>query len=780
MGDVSRSRRVFDYGIAVAAVVAATLLRFAVDPLLGDTAQFITFFVAIVLVGAVGGQGPAFAATVLSTLSVVYFFIPPAWAFFPIAPGHGMSVIMFVIAAGCIAWIAGRMHAARRKARSEADRATGILDSMGDGYLALDRQWTITAVNSAAQQMLQMHCPGMVGRSLWDCFPEAVGSRFEREYKRVLQERAPAHFEEFFPPLGTWFDVSAYPTDEGLALFFRDITRRKQAEQTLHEQREWLRVTLSSIGDAVLATDTDSRVTFLNPVGAALIGWGQEEAVGKPVSDVFPVVNEVTRQPADDVVTRVLRDRQIVALANHTALITRDGREVPIEDSAAPILDTDGNVTGVVLVFHDVSAKRRAQEELQRAKEDLELRVAERTAELREAHRSLLEKSRHLEERAGQLRLLSSQLIQAEQRERQRVAHILHEHFQQLLAGAKFDLSLLQSQLCGRDTCKAPPVLERVQQILNQSIAESRSLSVELSPPILHAAGLADALHWLGDWMREKHGLEVEVQADEAADPAAEDIRVLLFHAVRELLYNVVKHARTRRASVKMASGPGGKIQVVVSDDGIGFAADRLRVNGTSRSGFGIFSLSERLGLLGGQLRIDSRPGAGTRMTLELPVLISHAAGPGEAPAGVATAARPCPADRGSATVGEIAAKIRVLLADDHIVVRDGLCRLLQLQSDMQVIGQAADGHQAVDLARQLRPDVVLMDVSMPGLSGVEASRQILAEQPAVRVIGLSMHADEGVATSMMEAGAINYLSKTARPDSVIAAIRAAVCGHRR
>ncbi len=151
----------------------------------------------------------------------------------------------------------------------------------------------------------------------------------------------------------------------------RDITGAKRAEEALRQQREWFRVTLSSIGDAVMTTDIDGCITFFNPVAAALTGWSAEDALGQAVDVVFQIINEETRKPAENIVRRVLQEGTIVTLANHTALITRDGREVPIEDSAAPILDRAGTVSGVVLVFHDVTEKRRAQEALREREEDL-------------------------------------------------------------------------------------------------------------------------------------------------------------------------------------------------------------------------------------------------------------------------------------------------------------------------------------------------------------------------------------------------------------------------
>ncbi len=142
---------------------------------------------------------------------------------------------------------------------------------------------------------------------------------------------------------------------------------KHQVDQELRRQREWLRVTLTSIGDGVLATDGARRITFVNPVAADLTGWQEEQALGQLVENVFRIINEKTREQVEDVVAQVLRQNRVVGLANHTALIARDGREIPIEDSAAPIRDAGGKVSGVVLVFHDVTERRHARELMRNA-----------------------------------------------------------------------------------------------------------------------------------------------------------------------------------------------------------------------------------------------------------------------------------------------------------------------------------------------------------------------------------------------------------------------------
>ncbi len=158
--------------------------------------------------------------------------------------------------------------------------------------------------------------------------------------------------------------------DLGFALHsLEQETRQKEMELNLLQHREWLATTLKSIGDAVIAVDLNKRITFMNPVAEKLTGYKNEEALGRPLDDIFKILNEETRQAAPHPVERVLRDGVIVGLANHTVLISRDGREIPIDDSGAPIRDSKNQINGVVLVFHDVTEQRRAERELRESRE---------------------------------------------------------------------------------------------------------------------------------------------------------------------------------------------------------------------------------------------------------------------------------------------------------------------------------------------------------------------------------------------------------------------------
>jgi len=661
--------------------------------------------------------------------------------------------------------------------------------------------------------------------------------------------------------------------EEAIQAIIRDITERKRHEEALRESEQRWATTLASIGDGVIATDAEGRIVFMNPVAESLTGWPLGEAVQKPVSEVFRIVNEQTRQTVEDPVARVLKDGMVVGLANHTVLLRKDGADIPIDDSGAPIKDKDGWTTGVVLVFRGISERRQAEEALRAsearyrslfdnmtegfaycrmffengepadfeylavnaafekltglrkvagkrvsevipgirasnpelfefygraaadgtqarfetfvepldiwfsvsvygAEKDRFVAVFDNITErkravdaLRQAHDELeqrvRERTTELARRAEQLRALAAELTNAEERERRRLAQVLHDHLQQLLAGAKFACATIQ---VAPDDAATRKGLDQVKDLLGQAIDASRSLTAELSPPILYDGGLPDALSWLARWMREKHGLEVALEVDERANPPI-NVRLLLFQAARELLFNVVKHAGVQRAELRLEQAAGDQLALIVADHGAGFPAPRDPEPEKAAGGFGLFNLRERLEWIGGRLEVASVPGEGAAVSVWAPVYAERPNRPrSEATARFdETEAQPA-----------LGASIRVLIADDHRIVREGLALLLNQAPDIDVVGQAENGWQAVELTRDLRPDVVLMDVTMPVLNGVEATKIIAAERPRCRVLALSMHDQVEMVQAMRDAGAAAYLVKDGPPDALIDAIRGA------
>jgi CheY-like chemotaxis protein/anti-sigma regulatory factor (Ser/Thr protein kinase) len=291
-------------------------------------------------------------------------------------------------------------------------------------------------------------------------------------------------------------------------------------------------------------------------------------------------------------------------------------------------------------------------------------------------------------------------------------------------------------------------------------------LTAELSPPILHEAGLNAGLEWLAKRMADTHALFVELNAEQAGN-LPESLTILLFEAARELLFNAVKHARVKSARVSLRH-IDAMLQLSISDEGLGFEPKSLPQAGESGAGYGLFGIRERLRYLGGNLDISSSPGQGSQFIITLPVAQSSFEDikPAEAREKVQKEKSAAPSSE---------KKIRLILADDHSVVRQGLSTVLGSEADIEVVGLAANGQEAVDLARKLFPDVILMDISMPTLNGEEATRIILNEFPDICIIGLSMFEEAERAQAMRDAGASDYLTKSGPIEELVAAIRKGV-----
>lgn len=232
----------------------------------------------------------------------------------------------------------------------------------------------------------------------------------------------------------------------------------------------------------------------------------------------------------------------------------------------------------------------------------LEQRVAQRTAEA--------------VERAQKLRLLSAELSLAEERERRRIAQVLHDDVQQVLMGARLYLRALSKT---KSAAKRNGIIQEIEEMLERSFNLTRSLSVELSPPVLHEGGLAAALEWLAAQTRKHHDVQVSVEADSSANPKAVDVRVFLFQAVRELLLNAVKHGGGSPVRIVMTSAGLNKVRIVVADRGPGFDPAALDLQQIGPGGLGLFNIRERVTSFKGELEIESAPGGGTRITLVAP-----------------------------------------------------------------------------------------------------------------------------------------------------------------
>jgi signal transduction histidine kinase len=239
--------------------------------------------------------------------------------------------------------------------------------------------------------------------------------------------------------------------------------------------------------------------------------------------------------------------------------------------------------------------------ELANLNQTLEQRVAERTAKA--------------VEQAKKLRLLSAQLSLAEEAERRRIAEMLHEDLQQLLVAARMQLAALCRM---RDASEREPIAREIADALERSFRLTRSLSVELAPPVLYEHGLAAALEWLAAETGKNYNVKVTVEADSSANPEAADVRIFLFRAVRELLLNSVKHTVGSAVHVTMRHVRPDKIRIIVADGGPGFDPASLDYKRTGSQRFGLLNIRDRVSSFGGEFHINSGPKRGTQITLSL------------------------------------------------------------------------------------------------------------------------------------------------------------------
>ena len=493
------------------------------------------------------------------------------------------------------------------------------------------------------------------------------------------------------------------------------IVRRDTAKVRASEEQ--LATTLRSIGDAVIATDARGLVTLMNPVAESVTGWPAAEARGASLDAVFRIINEETRNTVESPVAKVLREGGIVGLANHTLLIRRDGSEVAIEDSGAPILDRSGGTIGVVLVFRDASRERAAEHALLEADRRKDEFLATLAHELRNPLAPIRQAARVARAPAA----TESQV---------RWAHEVIER--QVHNMARLLDDLLDVSRITRGMMEIRKELIELQAVMDAAI--------EIARPAIEA---------------RNHALSVECQLRTKvyADP------LRLAQVIANLLTNAAKYTEPHGQIRLTAQCDGGELILRVSDTGIGIAAEMLprifemfvqvkSVLDKSEGGLGIgLALARGLTELhGGSLEAQSAGlGSGSTFTLKLPLPQTATA---------------LPSDGASDAVVQRGPARRLLLADDNVDSAESLAMLLRLQGhEVEVVH---DGVEAWRRLQELRPHFALLDIGMPKINGYEVARRTRAEPwgTSIKLIALTGWGQERDRREAIEAGFDQHLVK--------------------
>ncbi len=502
----------------------------------------------------------------------------------------------------------------------------------------------------------------------------------------------------------------------------------------LAAEKERLAVTLRSIGDAVIATDERGRVRVFNAVAETLTGWKAEEVAGRPLHEVFRIVNAETRQPAASPVETVLRDGMVVGLASHRSLVARDGSERPIADSAAPIRDATGRIAGVVLVFRDQTEERRA---------------------------------------AQAMRDSEAALREADQRKSEFLGVLSHE-LRNPLAPIRNSIHLLDRVPAGSEqAARAKEVIRRQTDHLSRLVDDLLDVTriargkIELQRARLDLPGVVRQA--CEDHRSVFQARRLEIRTETSAPAWIDGDETRIAQIVGNLLQNAAKFSVEGGAVTTRVGAVDGVAEIRVSDQGIGMSPELLRRlfepfvqadGGLARTkgglGLGLALVKGLVELHGGSVSASSEgPGLGSEFVVRLPL----------ATAPQPTA--PAPVARGES--GEL----DVLVIEDNVDAAETLAEILRAEGHR--VRVATDGASGIAKARERVPDVVLCDIGLPGIDGYAVARTFRGDGSlrSVRLIALTGYAQPADKARAEEVGFEAHLPKPLELSTLLAMLGA-------
>jgi PAS domain S-box-containing protein len=640
-----------------------------------------------------------------------------------------------------------------RALRQSEERYRSLVKQSSDGVYLFDPQTArILEANDCFHTMLGYKESETTGLSLYDIVVLDQKTVDANIGHILRQGHSVAGRRQYRRKDGALIDVEIsstlvhYGGERVVIVNIRDVTERRKAERELEAQAARLREQaelLDVTEDAIMVLDMEGCIIFWNQGAVDRYGWTKEEAAGKVA---YKLLKTIFPRTLKDIMAGLFTKGHLEEELTHTR---KDGTRIVVASRWTLRRDIRGRPLAIMEVNNDITEQKRAEEALRRAKDELEQRVRERTAELEEANERLtleLGRRHRIEEmlrkgaerymnlfqnspiglyranpegkilmanpsllrmlgfnsfgelaatadksgdyeptyvttnireqltkvervrgfdakwrrpdktviyvrenarairaadgtilyyegtvedvterrKAGervrlyqrQLRSLASELSLAEERERRRIATLLHDHIGQILALSKIKLGALIEATRTKTTRQA---LQEMRGHVEQAIQSTRSLTFELSPPVLYELGLEAALEWLGEQVEKQHGIKFGFENEARPKPVRDEIKVFLFTAVRELLMNVAKHAEAMTVKISVERS-GTDIIIRVIDDGAGFFPSRAGSFAERHKGFGLFSIQERLHHLGGSMEVKSKRGKGTKVTLVAPL----------------------------------------------------------------------------------------------------------------------------------------------------------------
>ncbi len=445
-----------------------------------------------------------------------------------------------------------------------------ILDRITDGFFAVDREWRIVYANRRSAELVPVP-EARPNAILWDVRPGPEECELARGYVRAVETGEPQHFEGFYAPHDLWYEVHAYPSEEGLSVYFRDITERREIEEVLHEQQERLELVVRATQEVIYEWDLGTGHVWQGGAVSALFGFSPREPTFAWWTDR---IHEEDRPEVVDSVRRAV-DGDATFWSREYRLINAHDEVVHVLDRATIVRDEDGKAERVIGAVVDVTDRKMAEEFLRASRE--------------------------------QARRLARQLITVQEEERGRIARDIHDVLGQALTAMKIDaMSLARSAgLSDEERSRA----RRIADLVDETVKNVREMSTRLRPIVLDDLGLVAALRAEARSLTERTGIACEVVDRTQGLDLGDELSTAIFRIVQEALTNVARHSGASRARIELVRSDDA-ITVEIHDDGRGVAEQLLHA-GTS---LGIPGMRERMFLVGGELTV--RRGEGERGTV--------------------------------------------------------------------------------------------------------------------------------------------------------------------
>ncbi|MFQ5674327.1 MAG: PAS domain S-box protein [bacterium] len=463
-----------------------------------------------------------------------------------------------------------------------------LINSSVDGILAFDSQCRYTVWNQGMERISGVSHTETLGKCAFDVFPflkdigedkffyDALAGKMavakDRPYI-VPETGQEGFFEGHYSPL----------RDEtgniiGALAVIRETTARKLAEEALRQSEEKYRQIVETAQEGIWTIDAEAKTSFVNPKMADMLGYEIEEMLG---AELFGFMDEEGKKISERSIERCKKGIQEI---REFKFRHKNGAPLWALLATNPLVDKEGNYTGTLAMVTDITDRKEAEEKMNRYQD--------------------------------KLRALAAELSSAEEQERRRIAADLHDRIGQSLAISKMRLAELRQTV---QSTEITSQFEEFQKALDQAIKDTRTLTYEISPPLLYELGFEEALEWLTEEFSNEHALEVKFSDDGKTKKLDEPMCIFLFRAVRELLVNIIKHAKAKSVAVTIRKNRK-TVQLQVSDDGVGFDTSKPRSKMEQAGGFGLFNIRDRLDYYGGKLEIRSQQGQGTHVILSAPL----------------------------------------------------------------------------------------------------------------------------------------------------------------